>query len=134
MKLDIVKHKFIYLAISAILLIPGIIAMIYSMVTYDTHTPVKVGIDYTGNSSYQVLKKQNMKDVNVFIQLNENNTLINILNKYVWCDNLNDGLELIIDDVKKIVEENKGQVHSFIEHPDAEEYYDTLKMEKQTLM
>ena len=48
MKLDIVKHKFIYLAISAILLIPGIIAMIYSMITYDTHTPVKVGIDYTG--------------------------------------------------------------------------------------
>ena len=39
-----------------------------------------VGIDYTGNSSYQVLKRQNMKDVNVFIQLNENNTLINILN------------------------------------------------------
>lgn len=39
-----------------------------------------------------------------------------------------------IDDVKKIVEENKGQVHSFIEHPDAEEYYDTLKMEKQKLM
>ena len=36
-----------------------------------------------------------------------------------------------IDDVKQIVEENKGQVHSFIEHPDAEEYYDTLKMEKQ---
>ena len=44
MKLDIVKHKFIYLAISAILLIPGIIAMVYSMITYDTHTPVKVGV------------------------------------------------------------------------------------------
>ncbi len=53
MKLDIVKHKFIYLAISAILLIPGIIAMIYSMVTYDTHTPVKVGIDYTGGTTLQ---------------------------------------------------------------------------------
>ena len=51
MKLDIVKHKFIYLAISAILLIPGIIAMIYSMITYDTHTPVKVGIDYTGGTT-----------------------------------------------------------------------------------
>lgn len=35
-----------------------------------------------------------------------------------------------IDDVKQIVEENKGQVHSFVEHPDAEEYYDTLKKEK----
>ena len=39
-----------------------------------------VAIDYSGNSSYQILKKQNMKDVNVFIQLNENNTLINTLN------------------------------------------------------
>lgn len=37
---------------------------------------------------------------------------------------------ITIDDVKQIVEENKGQVHSFVEHPDAEEYYDTLKKEK----
>jgi len=53
MKLDIVKHKFIYLAISALLLIPGIVAMIYSMVVYDTHTPIKVGIDYTGGTTLQ---------------------------------------------------------------------------------
>ena len=53
MRLDIVKHKFIYLAISAILLIPGVIAMVYSMITYDTHTPVKVGIDYTGGTTLQ---------------------------------------------------------------------------------
>lgn len=37
---------------------------------------------------------------------------------------------ITIDDVKQIVEENKGAVHSFVEHPDAEEYYDTLKLEK----
>ena len=60
MKLDIVKHKFIYLAISAILLIPGIIAMIYSMITYDTHTPVKVGIDYTGGTTLQYGVKENI--------------------------------------------------------------------------
>lgn len=36
---------------------------------------------------------------------------------------------ITIDDVKQIVEENKAQVHSFIEHPDADEYYDTLKIE-----
>jgi hypothetical protein len=33
-----------------------------------------------------------------------------------------------IDDVKKIVEENKASVHSFVEEPEAEEYYDSLKM------
>lgn len=38
---------------------------------------------------------------------------------------------ITIDDVKQIVEENKGAVHSFVEHPDAEEYYDTLKIEKK---
>ena len=62
MKIDIVKHKFIYLAISAILLIPGIIAMIYSMITYDTHTPVKVGIDYTGGTTLQYGVKESISN------------------------------------------------------------------------
>lgn len=35
---------------------------------------------------------------------------------------------ITIDDVKKIVEENKASVHSFVEQPEAEEYYDSLKM------
>ena len=62
MKLDIVKHKFIYLAISAILLIPGIIAMVFSMITYDTHTPVKVGIDYTGGTTLQYGVKEDISN------------------------------------------------------------------------
>lgn len=33
-----------------------------------------------------------------------------------------------IDDVKEIVEENKASVHSFVEEPEAEEYYDSLKI------
>lgn len=65
MKLDIVKHKFIYLAISAILLIPGIIAMIYSMISYDTHTPIKVGIDYTGGTTLQYGLKQEINNSNL---------------------------------------------------------------------
>jgi len=34
------------------------------------------------------------------------------------------------NDVKKIVEENKELVHSFSDKPEAQEYYDTLKIEK----
>lgn len=33
-----------------------------------------------------------------------------------------------IDDVKKIVEENKGDVHSFVEEAEAEEYYDSIRL------
>ena len=40
-------------------------------------------IDYSGNSSYQMLKKQNVKGVNVYVQLNENSTLINIMKNNV---------------------------------------------------
>ena len=50
-KLDIVKYRWLCLCISAILLLPGICSMIYSMITYDTHTPIKVGIDYTGGTT-----------------------------------------------------------------------------------
>lgn len=65
MKLDIVKHKFIYLIISAILLLPGIGAMIYSMITYDTHTPVKVGIDYTGGTTLHYGVKEDITNTKV---------------------------------------------------------------------
>ena len=27
--------------------------MVYSMITYDTHTPIRVGIDYTGGTTLQ---------------------------------------------------------------------------------
>lgn len=37
-----------------------------------------------------------------------------------------------MDDVKQIVEENKGAVHSFVEHPDNEEYIDTLRIERNS--
>ena len=39
--------------------------------------------------------------------------------------------KITIDDVKQIVEENKGAVHSFVEKAKAEEYYDSLKIEKE---
>ena len=46
--IHVVKYRVVWICLSALLLLPGIIAMIYSMITYPTHSPVKVGIDYTG--------------------------------------------------------------------------------------
>ena len=62
MRLDIVKHRIIYLTISALLLLPGVIAMVYSMINYDTHTPIKVGIDYTGGTTLQYGVKENISN------------------------------------------------------------------------
>lgn len=51
--IHVVKHRILWMCLSAMLLIPGIVAMIYSMINYPTHSPVKVGIDYTGGSILQ---------------------------------------------------------------------------------
>ena len=46
-------------------------------------------------------------------------------------NNRKEFFRISMDDVKQIVEENKGAVHSFIEKPEAEEYRETLMIEKQ---
>lgn len=45
-------------------------------------------------------------------------------------NNRKEFFNITYDDVKKIVEENKEFVHSFSDKPEAQEYYDTLKIEK----
>lgn len=63
--IDIVKYRFWWFALSAILIVPGIVAMIYSSVTYPTHAPLKVGIDYTGGTilQYSVDKPVTNKEI-----------------------------------------------------------------------
>ncbi len=51
--IDVVKYRWIWLALSAILLLPGIFAMFYSMKVYPTHSPLLVGIDFTGGRIVQ---------------------------------------------------------------------------------
>ena len=51
--IDIVKYRYFWFLLSAILILPGIFAMIYSSATYPNHAPLKVGIDYTGGTILQ---------------------------------------------------------------------------------
>lgn len=60
--LHVVKYRVLWLCLSALLLLPGIVAMIYSMVTYPTHSPVKVGIDYTGGTIMQYGVQEDVKN------------------------------------------------------------------------
>lgn len=51
--IDIVKYRFWWFALSALLIIPGLVAMVYSSIIYPNHAPLKVGIDYTGGTILQ---------------------------------------------------------------------------------
>lgn len=50
---DVVKYRVWWILLSAVLVLPGVAAMIYSSVTYENHAPLKVGIDYTGGTILQ---------------------------------------------------------------------------------
>ena len=51
--IDVVKHKWHYLTISIVILIPCIVAMLYLILTQPNHSPVKLGIDFTGGTILQ---------------------------------------------------------------------------------
>ncbi len=51
--IDVVKMRFVWLALSAIFLIPGICALVYSTIHYPNHVPIPVGIDFTGGTIIQ---------------------------------------------------------------------------------
>jgi len=76
------------MALSALLLIPGIIAMIYSSVTYANHSPLKVGIDYTGGTILQYGLVQNLENSDV-TKIRSALQNIGIENPYIQILNVN---------------------------------------------
>lgn len=51
--IDVIKYKWVCITISALLILPGIAAMIYSTATLPTHSPLRLGIDFTGGTIVQ---------------------------------------------------------------------------------
>lgn len=63
--IDVVKHRWAWMALSVILVLPCFIAMVYSMIVYDNHAPVKLGIDFTGGTILQFGIKENITPVEI---------------------------------------------------------------------
>ncbi len=77
--IDVVKYRWMWLVLSILLILPGLGAMIYSTITYPTHTPVKVGIDFTGGTvlQYGVEKSVSNNDVSKLRQILAQNKIEN---------------------------------------------------------
>ena len=81
----IVKYRWVWMILSALLLLPGLIAMGYSMATYPNHAPLKVGIDYTGGtiSQYAVAEKVRIDDKDQLAELRDGLSKADIENPYI---------------------------------------------------
>lgn len=51
--INVVKYRWVWMGLTTILLLPGIIAMIYAAIINPNHSPLKLGIDYTGGTILQ---------------------------------------------------------------------------------
>lgn len=105
----VVKYRIIWMILSACLLLPGIAAMIYSMITYPTHAPVKVGIDYTGGTILQYGVPETVSNEDV-AKTRENLDKIGIKNPYIQILNVtptaeNNNIKSIISIRTEFIEE-----------------------------
>ena len=121
----VVKYRVLWMCISAILLLPGIISMVYSMITYPTHTPVKVGIDYTGGTILQYGTKEAVSS-NDLAKTRENLDKIGVTNAYLQVLNVNptqenDNMKSIISIRTKFIDEG-SDLASQITNAVREEY------------
>lgn len=84
----VVKYRWWWMLLTTILLVPGIIAMIYSSVTYSNHAPMKVGIDYTGGTILQYGLEQKLENSDV-AKTRETLEKAGIENPYIQILNVN---------------------------------------------
>ena len=98
--IHVVKYRVLWMCISAILLLPGIAAMVYSMITYPTHTPVKVGIDYTCGTILQYGTKETVASDDL-AKTRQSLDKIGVTNAYLQVLNVNPTQEN--DNIKSIV-------------------------------
>lgn len=74
--IDVVKYRWLWIILTIMFLLPGLCAMIYSSVVYPNHTPLLVGIDFTGGTivQYSVNKDVSTKDIaDLRVKLQANN-------------------------------------------------------------
>lgn len=112
--IDIVKYRFWWFALSAVLIVPGIFAMIYSSMIYPNHAPLKVGIDYTGGTILQYSVDKSITN-NEVTQTREKLEKAGIENPFLQVINVNpagaksDKIKSIISLRTKFVEEKNTQ-------------------------
>ena len=63
--IDVVKYRWVWFALSLLLILPGLVAMGYLMINSPQHLPVKVGIDFTGGTITQYSVTQDVQNSEV---------------------------------------------------------------------
>ena len=121
--IDIVKYRVVWLCISALLLLPGVCALVYSAIHNENHIPLKVGIDYTGGTILQYGVNKNISNEDI-AKTREDLQTIGIENPYIQILHANSGnsndLKNIISIRTKFIGQDEDTVNKITEKLSAE--------------
>ena len=112
--IDVVKHRWHYLAISIVILIPCIVAMIYLTFTQPNHSPVKLGIDFTGGTilQYGIENTVTPEKISTIRTELEKNGITNPIIQNISNQNSEGGIKNIISIKTRFIgEKNNNQVN-----------------------
>ena len=118
--IDIVIYRVVWLCISALLLLPGLVALVYSTIHNPNHIPLKVGIDYTGGTILQYGIDKNISNEDI-TKTRESLQEIGVENPYIQVLHANSDtskksdLKNIISIRTKFIGENQNAVDQITE-------------------
>lgn len=118
--IDIVKYRVVWLCVSALLLLPGVCALVYSAIHNENHVPLKVGIDYTGGTILQYGVNKNITNDDI-TKTREDLQKIGIENPYIQVLHANSSaseksdLTNIVSIRTKFIGENQDMVNQITE-------------------
>ena len=116
--IDVVKYRFVWLAISALLILPGVCAMIYSSMHYDNHAPLKVGIDFTGGTITQFATSKKIDTAQIG-QIRANLESVGIENPQIQVINATGDISAVDSDKTNTIISIRSK---FIDENDSEKY------------
>ena len=120
--LDIVKYRWVWLCLSALLLLPGLVAMGYAAMKSANHSPLLLGIDFTGGTMLQygfdkeITKEDEAKIRTIVTGLGIDNPIIQTSAPVV-----SKTKEEVTEDAKEVSENEAGNVETTVTEKAKEE-------------
>ncbi len=107
--IDVVKYRWLWVTLSLLFVIPSIAIMIYSSVVYESHSPLRLGIDFTGGTMIQYGFKEEIKTSDV-AKIREHLSSVGIENAVIQIQQKDNG-----ENDQESVSENNNEIEKDIE-------------------
>ena len=120
--IDVIKYRWVWIALSVLLIFPGLVAMVYSSMTYENHLPFRVGIDFVGGSIFQYSTSEQVSEDkisqlrNSLVSKGIENPVIQILHSADVTNNENINIDSVVSIRTAFAENKEANIKADVEN------------------